>query len=142
LLPGREIRNVLGSLRGKAMLFLDTCHAGDVVSGVKLRAARDFTRFINELRDTDSGVVVYSASTGAQQSQERAEWGDGAFTEALVEALAGSADLDGDRAIMIDELGHFLDRRVRTLTEGLQTPTMAKPNSIPNFPIALALDLK
>ncbi|MCP4568409.1 MAG: hypothetical protein GY841_12600 [FCB group bacterium] len=43
---------------------------------------------------------------------------------------------------MIDELGHFLDRRVRALTEGLQTPTMAKPNSIPNFPIAMAVDAK
>ncbi len=41
---------------------------------------------------------------------------------------------------MIDELAHYLDRRVRKLTRGLQAPTTAKPASIENFPLAMVPD--
>lgn len=117
--------------------MLDSCHAGSLLPGVKLRDQRDATRFVNELRDAENGVVVFTASVGDQLSQESPDWGNGAFTEALLEALAGKADADADRAILISELDTYLDRRVRALTGGLQTPIMVKPSSIPNFPIAL-----
>ncbi|MCP4662976.1 MAG: hypothetical protein GY856_46895 [bacterium] len=139
-LPGRKLRDVLANLNGKAVLFLDSCHAGDVFKGATFRSQRDVSAFINELIDAASGVVVFSASTGAQLSRESVIWGNGAFTEALLEALAGAADLDHDQAIMIDELALYLARRVRKLTYGLQAPTTAKPASIENFPLAMVPD--
>ncbi|MEM8960071.1 MAG: hypothetical protein AAGD38_01210, partial [Acidobacteriota bacterium] len=41
-------------------------------------------------------------------------------------ALAGQADRDRDGAITSSELESHLDQTVRDLTDGTQTPTMAK----------------
>ena len=81
--------------------------------------------------------MVFAASTGKQSSIESQDWGNGAFTKALLEGLNGKADLLGkDRTITINELDAWLADRVAQLTHGEQTPTTAKPQTIPNFPLA------
>jgi uncharacterized caspase-like protein len=137
----------VASVRGKAVLFLDTCHAGNVArdalprnlrhADVQERSLNDVNRFINELTDAENGVVVFSAATGRQVALESKTWQNGAFTRAVVEGVDGGGDLDKDGAVMVSELGQFVDRRVRELTDGEQTPTLAMPASVPNFPIAV-----
>jgi hypothetical protein len=74
-----EIRNTLVSLPGKAMFFIDTCHAGNVL-GTGTRSLRlDTTAVINELSSADNGVIVFAAATGRQYAQESSDWGNGAF---------------------------------------------------------------
>jgi hypothetical protein len=67
----------------------------------------------------------------------RPHGGNGAFTKALVEGLRGKADYSGKGTISINMLDLYLAERVKELTKGRQTPTTTKPNTVPDFPIAL-----
>jgi len=130
-----DIKNILMSLPGKAVLFVDTCHSGDVMGRGKAAAAVDSV--VNELSSTENGVVVFASSTGRQYSLEDPEWGNGAFTKAIVEGVSGKADYTGKGRVTVTSLDLWLSERVSELTEGKQTPTTAKPRTIPDFPLAL-----
>lgn len=130
-----EIRNTLMSLPGKAVLFVDTCHAGDVMGGKT--GTNNVNALVNEFASAENGVVVFASSTGRQYSLEDEAWGNGAFTKALVEGVMGKADYTGKGRITIASLDLWLSERVQELTEGKQTPTTAKPRTIPDFPLAL-----
>ena len=130
-----EIRNTLMTLPGKAVLFVDTCHAGDVMGGRS--GASDVNAVVNELSSAENGVVVFASSTGRQYSIEDAAWGNGAFTKALVEGVSGKADYTGKGRITIASLDLWLSERVQELTGGKQTPTTAKPRTIPDFLLAV-----
>ncbi len=58
-------------------------------------------------------------------SKENPDWQNGAFTEAVLEALAGNADRDGDRWLSVSELEGYVVRRVRELTGNQQNPRIA-----------------
>ena len=81
--------------------------------------------------------MVFAASTGNQYSMENQAWGNGAFTKALVEGLYGKADYSSAGRITVTMLDLYLSERVKELTKGQQTPTTVKPQSIPDFPVAL-----
>ncbi|HKV11954.1 MAG TPA: caspase family protein [Thermoanaerobaculia bacterium] len=137
LLPDREVISTLSGLPGKVLVFLDTCHSGNLLGGLKTRDTSDLNRLINELASADNGVVVFAASTGRQRSAESPEWKNGVFTKAVVEALDGKADLDGDHSIWITEIESYVGKRLKELTGGLQTPVSLKPGGVPDFPIAV-----
>ena len=87
---------MLGSLAGKAVLFLDTCHAaGAIENGSRRGLARlDINSVINEFASAENGAVAFASSTEREDSVENDAWQNGAFTKALVEGLrAGWADL-------------------------------------------------
>jgi len=128
-----ELRKALMSLPGKAVLFVDTCHAGDVMGG----GAGDVSAVVNELSGAENGVVVFASSTGRQSSLEDDAWQNGAFTKALVEGVSGKADYTGKGRITVTSLDLWLSERVQELTGGRQTPTTAKPRTIPDFPLAV-----
>ena len=54
------------------------------------------------------------------------------------QGLQGEADYTDDGAVSVNELELFIAERVKALTEGEQTPTMSKPQTIPDFPLAVA----
>jgi len=130
-----DLKNTVSGLAGKVLMFVDTCHSGNVFGGK--RAVTDITGVINELSSAENGVVVFASSTGRQYSLEDPEWGNGAFTKALVEGLKGNADLLGKGKITINMLDAFLAERVKEITKGKQTPVTAKPQTVPDFPIAV-----
>jgi hypothetical protein len=130
-----DIKNTVAALAGKALFFVDTCHAGNVM-GTR-RALLDLTAVVNELASAENGAVVFAASTGNQYSLEDPAWGNGAFTKALVEGLSGKADYSGTGKITINMLDLYLSERVKELTRGRQTPTTTKPQTIPDFPVAV-----
>ncbi len=132
-----EIRNTLVSLPGKALFFIDTCHAGNVL-GTGLRAIRnDTTAVVNELSSADNGVIVFAAATGRQFAQESSDWGNGAFTKAILEGLGGRADFNNSGRITHKMLDLYLSERVKNLTEGAQSPVTIVPNGVPDFPLVL-----
>jgi hypothetical protein len=55
----------------------------------------------------------------------------------LVEGITGRADYTGKGKITINMLDLYISERVKELTGGKQTPTTAKPNTVPDFPIAV-----
>lgn len=133
-----EFIEYLGDIKGKAVAFLDTCHSGDVFGGTKTtKAQADVDKFANELASAESGVIVYTSSSGSQFSKENKDWANGAFTEALLEAVhEGKADFTHDRHVSTAELEEYLSDRVKELTNGAQTPKTARPTSAENLKIA------
>ncbi len=120
------IKNTVANLPGKVLLFIDTCHAGNV----------DLNGIVNALTGSGVGAVVFASSTGSQKSLERDDWKNGAFTKALVEGLNGKADYQGKGKITITSLDLYVSDRVKELTDEKQTPVVGKPTTIADFPIA------
>lgn len=130
-----DIKNTVISLAGKTVLFVDTCHSGNIMGS--RRAVADINALVNELASAENGAVVFSSSSGRQFSVEDTSWGNGAFTKALVEGIGGKADFLGKGRITINMLDLYLSERVKELTRGRQTPTTAKPTTVADFPIAI-----
>lgn len=130
-----DIKNTLASIAGKTLFFVDTCHSGNIMGA--RRGVADINVVVNELASAENGAVVFASSTGKQYSLEDQAWGNGAFTKALVEGLGGKADYAGKGTISVNMLDLYLSERVKQLTGGKQTPTTTKPNTVPDFPIAL-----
>ena len=78
---------------------------------------------------------MLSATTGQQTAQERDEWRHGAFTLALLEALSGQVDYNNNRAVEVSEIRTYIASRVKTLTDGQQTPAVVIPRNVPDFPV-------
>jgi len=133
--PFTEMKNTVASLAGKTVLFIDTCHAGNVMGARAI--APDITGVVNELTSAENGAVVFASSTGRQYSFEDSNWGNGAFTKAVVEGINGKADYTGKGRITINMLDLYVSERVKELTRGKQTPATAKPHTIPDFPLVL-----
>ena len=136
LIPDRELRS-LSSISGKVLLFLDTCHSGNVLEEGRTRGLVDVEPLVQELSEAGRGIVAFAAAGRQQKAQETSEWNNGAFTRALLEALQGAGDRNHDRIIRITEVESYLGERVRELTGGLQTPVSRKPGSVPDLPIAV-----
>lgn len=129
-------RDWLAGVKGKVLFFLDTCHAGQVFPGERTRGLGVQTDFANELVSAPNGTVAFTSSTGNQLSLEGRTWGHGAFTKALIEGLSGRADRDGTGRVTVSMLDLYLSERVVELTGRRQRPNTAKPQALPDFPIA------
>ncbi|UYO54586.1 caspase family protein [Rhodopseudomonas palustris] len=133
-----DLKRTLQALPGKALLLLDTCHAGRAAAAqIATRGASDINRVVNDLAAAENGVVVFASSTGREVSQEQPEWGNGAFTKALIEGLAGKADVLKTGTITVSGLDVWTANRVKELTGGTQHPVMTRPPTVPDFPIAI-----
>lgn len=132
-----DFRSTLASLTGKAVFFLDTCHAGNVLGSGRRALPNDVSGVVNELASAENGVVVFSSSTGRQFSLEDAAWGNGAFTKALVEGINGAADYQKNGRITHKMLDLYVSGRVKELTGGKQSPVTQAPGGVPDFPLAL-----
>lgn len=131
------IRAALVRLKGRAVLFVDTCHAGNAI-GRGLGFSRDMTRISNQLASPENGVIVFASSTGRQESQENSEWGNGAFTKAVVSGLRGGADFLKRGRVTFQALSLFVSNEVDQLTGGEQTPVLiAPPPGVPDFLLAV-----
>ena len=80
---------------------------------------------------------MIASSTGKQYSFENTEWGNGAFTKALVEGLSGRADLKKRGRITHKMLDFYVSDRVEELTQGRQTPVNTSPFGVPDYTIAV-----
>jgi len=135
-----DISDALDGLAGKALLFLDACHSGSMVSAGR-RSTFDNNDVVNDFLHSERGVVVFAASTGRQVSMEDPSWGNGAFTKALVEGLGAPgvpalAKFSGSNTITPAILDAYIAQRVKALTGGKQSPVMN--STAPDFPLALA----
>ena len=112
---GNEIVQTLQNLPGRAMFFLDTCHSGALANQAKVAGT------VNEV-DEERGVIVFASATAKELAQETDEWGNGAFTKALIEGLRGEAEDPKDRLVYPSGLKRYVTRRVRDLTDNQQRP--------------------
>lgn len=82
------IDNYLNKIVCKKALFIDACHSGVSIGG---RADADIriSRLLREANSIASGMATFTSCSDNQLSYEDASWQNGAFTEALLEALYG-----------------------------------------------------
>jgi WD40 repeat protein len=134
-LPQGAIVSALSMIRAKTLLFLDTCFAGNTFGALR-KAGRQTERMMNDLSSSENGVVVFASSTGQEESEEKAEWGNGAFTKALLEGLRGKADFMRAGRVTYAALNLFISEEVTRLTQGRQRPVFISPRGIPDFTLA------
>lgn len=132
-----EVQRTVQSMAGKVVVFLDTCYSGNVFSSTGKELRGDINAVANELVSAENGAVVFTASSGRQIALELTEWGNGAFTKALMEGLGGKADMMGRGRITIAALEYYISERVKELTGDQQTPMTAMPHTIADFSIAV-----
>ena len=132
-IDGDIIRKNLSRIPGKVILFMDACHAGAGIEGGMSMV--DMSGVANGLSD-EAGVVMFASSAGREVSYESSEWGNGAFTAALLQILADPGAYGDDGKLSISELDEELTTRVERLTGGKQTPVMTKPGAIKRFFLA------
>jgi uncharacterized caspase-like protein len=134
-----DIRDTLASVPGKALFFLDTCHAGNALGGRK--AASALTRLLNESSSAEKGLVVFASCTDRQQAWEDARWGNGAFTKSLVDGFHGKAAKAVTGRITVTSLDAWLVQEVQKLTDGKQTPvTLFPKGSFEDFAVGMPLE--
>jgi uncharacterized caspase-like protein len=135
-----ELRDTLQSLPGTVILMVDACHAG---AATREKTRRDGSSVWNPEKLTrlfvglDTGAVVFMASMGREFSVENAAWGHGAFTKALLDGMRGAADLFKDDLLYLSELTTYVQQTVPKLTNNSQHPTIHKPQTVPDFPMAV-----
>lgn len=106
-------RLTLLSQRSKRVIvLLDACHSGSAATNEEL---------VKATLSANAGVVVFASSRGSEVSLENGEWGHGAFTKALIEAIEGKAAPDENRTTTIDFIA-YVSRRVKALTQDQQHP--------------------
>lgn len=155
-----RIEALLQQAQGRVLMLLDACHSGHI--SVENIALND--RLAASLAAGGrSGVVVFAAARGRQLSYEvsatrgstrglELAWdgaaapvaavpskGHGLFTAAVLEALAGKApDRDESGAIELGEFVGFVTERVRSASNGRQTPWVARREMFGDFVVASA----
>lgn len=127
--------SALSRIRGKTLFFVDTCFAGNTL-GAMGRQRRQTEKLMNDLSASENGVVVFASSTGQEESLEKDEWRNGAFTKALLDGLAGKADFMRAGRVTFAGLHLFVSEEVRRLTDGRQRPVFISPRGIPDFAVA------
>lgn len=127
-----DFRNEAEDIHGKLIAFVDACYSGALFEGGRSAAT---THFIEQLKRSKNGILLYASSSSDTKSREDESWGNGAFTKALVEALNGAAREEHTEGLSTQELEHFLYKEVRKLTDFKQTPIFINPSGIEHFNI-------
>jgi hypothetical protein len=136
-IPFDDLHRSLRGLGSKALLFLDTCHAGRAATDSTARGSVDINKAISEFSDGAASLTIFASSQGREVSQERLEWGNGAFTKAVIEGLfEGRANPKGGIITPLKLQDYIVDR-VKGLTDGTQHPTWKPASEVPDFPIAI-----
>jgi hypothetical protein len=132
----RLLEDYLNKINCKKVFFIDACHSG---ASLEDKEGNDdnTARLLVEANATAAGAATFTSCKTNQTSRENSEWQNGAFTEALLEALKGqtvkllngaelSPDTGGmpndqqknyarDGFISLLELKAFLEKRVPDL---------------------------
>ena len=109
-IPWLDVMVFLTDAQGKAVIFIDTCHAGGTQKDTDLitlqkKYQKDFVSVFTFLASTENGVSV-----------EKPEWQHGAFTKAVLDGLRGAADIEPkDGKIDVNKLQLYIKNHVPIL---------------------------
>ncbi len=91
----------------------------------KTNALKEMSELFPELR-RGTGTIEISAATGAQSALESSEWKNGAFTFVIKEAILKGKAKDAKGNITARSLRKYVLEEVERLTDGQQTPMVAR----------------
>lgn len=115
---GRQLRLLHRNLR-QLVVIMDTCHAGALAAD-RARLGQDLAARLAPAE----GLYILAAARSGEQSVELPDVGHGAFTQALLDGLAGAA-ANPDGLITVFGLAGHATRLVGQLTNGEQHPYQA-----------------
>jgi len=135
-IPGHDFLERLHAVRGRVLLLLDTCHSGHLTTEVAVPNDKLVQQMVDSGR---SGVLVFSAAKGLQESLEGPDFGGGhgVFAWAILEGLgprSDMADVNENGTVEWTELVEFVRRFVRT-QKLPQTPWVARSELFGDFPL-------
>lgn len=96
-----------------------------IQSIAKNNALKEMSELFPELR-RGTGTIEISAATGAQSALESKEWQNGAFTFVIKEAILKGKAKDKSGNITAQSLRRYVLDEVEKLTDGQQTPMVAR----------------
>lgn len=103
-------------------------------SGMGLENINKLTQTLFSDVRVGTGATVISAAGGVEVAREGMGLNQGLFTFCVAMGLTErSADKDNNQKISINELQHYVIKRVNLLSKGLQTPTSRAENSVNDF---------
>jgi hypothetical protein len=136
-----DILGPLENINCKKMIFIDACHSGAASAKGALKDQRR-SEMIFRLNAQSPGLSSITSCQSSEMSYEDAAWGNGAFTEAMLEALNNQSvrAADGttfqasgdDDFVTLGELYRFVRRRVSDLVKTYKpnAPTNQTPDLI------------
>jgi len=136
-----DILAPLENVNCKKMIFIDACHSGAASAKGPFKDQRR-SEMIFRLNAQSPGLSSMASCQSSEMSYEDEAWSNGAFTEAILEALQNETvqDLDGtsyqassdDNFLTIGELYRFVRRRVNGLVRTYKpnAPTSQTPDLI------------
>lgn len=125
-----DFKTAAEDINSKFVIFVDACYSGGLFSGTRSAAA---THFVEQLRRTKNGMMLYASSASDTKSNEDPTWGNGAFTKALVEAFNGAVRQETDEGLSTQQLEMYLYKEVRKTTAFKQSPVFMNPNGMEHF---------
>jgi len=134
-----DVLNPLNQIGCKKLIMLDACHSG--ASGSRSATAADTRRseMVNRINASAPGLSTLASCKSFEMSYEDESWQNGAFTEAILEALQNKKimDRDGnifqaspdDNFLTVSELYTYVQRRVAQLVSQYKpdAPTAQTP---------------
>ncbi len=123
LVDWRDIQEALDRAKGRKLLFIDTCHAGNAFNAKLEKDA------------IDSRISVISATAANNVALELPELGHGVFSYAVIRGLDGAARGSGGGVGILD-LAAYVSNEVVRLSNERQTPVNHFQQPITNFLVA------
>ena len=123
LVRWRDIQDAMERAKGRKLLFVDTCHAGNAYN---VRLEKD---------SVDARIAVISATAANNVALELPELGHGVFSYALIRGLDGAAAGARDQIGILD-LAAYISNEVVRLSHERQTPVYHFPQPVTNFAVA------
>lgn len=127
-----DFKHMADDINCKLIVFADACYSAALFEGNRSAAT---THFIEQLRRTKNGMMLYASSASDTKSKEDPTWGNGAFTKALIAAFNGGARQQFDEGLSTQALESYLYKEVRRITNFKQTPIFINPNGMEHFNI-------
>ncbi len=128
---------------GVVIVVLDTCHSGAVDAPMRRQMELAVAHFTERVeRTTSRGVAVLASSLSGEASREKPQWGHGALSLAILEALNGEhlfhettktaiPQISDENTITLYQLIDYAVRRVDELTDRRQHVAVRHPNMSP-----------
>lgn len=123
----REVADILVRAKGRVIVVIDACHAGQ--TGSESATNDDAIETLAE--QSGAPMVVLAASKGRQLSEELPGGSGGVFTQTLASLINDKrtlVDSNGNRVLEISEIYRGLKPNVQRQTGGRQTPWLVLRN--------------
>jgi len=129
-----DIQKALNNCRSQKKIWIsDACHSGSIgATGTMMRgeeekaASNMANRLLTNVASHDKNLILLTASSAGETSQEAKEWGGGhgVFTHYFVEGLKGAADENKNGLVDIREAYEYVRMKVSQDTKKKQYPEL------------------